>query len=116
MAYRWNAQKSSRSNLRRLARNQLLGAIDKLNAPPADRPDAVHEARLHLKKVRALLRLVRIAARDVYKQENAALRDIARTLAFERDRQATIEALDKLLDHAVREWAVREWAVREWAV
>ena len=101
--------------MRRLARDQLLGAIDELNAPLADRPDAVHEARLRLKKVRALLRLVRLAAPDAYKQENAALRDIARTLSFERDRQATIEALDKLLDHAERKWAERKRAERKWA-
>lgn len=104
MSYRWNDRKKSRSNLRRLARNQLRGAIEELNAPAGDRPDAVHDARLRLKKLRALLRLIRVANPHCYKHEDAALRDIARALSFERDRQATIDALDKLLAHAEREW------------
>jgi CHAD domain-containing protein len=104
MSFRWKARKSSRSNLSRLARNQLLAAIDGLEAPFADRADAVHEARLHLKKLRALARLAREAAPDVCKQENAALRDIGRALSTQRDRQAMIDALDKLQRHAENEW------------
>jgi CHAD domain-containing protein len=104
MSFRWKARKSSRSNLRRLARNQLLAAIDELVAPFADRADAIHEARLHLKKLRALLRLAREAAPDSCQRENALLRDIARALSTQRDRQAMIDALDKLLRHAEHEW------------
>lgn len=104
MAYRWNGRKSSRSNLRRLARSQLRAAIEELNAPVAEQPDAVHDARLRLKKLRALVRLIRVADPHGYKNENAALRDIARDLSLERDRQATIDALDKLVAHAEREW------------
>jgi CHAD domain-containing protein len=104
MSFRWKARKSSRSNLRRLARNQLLAAIDELGAPFADRADAIHEARLHLKKLRALVRLAREAAPDACKRENAALRDIARAVSTQRDRQAMIDALDKLVRHAEREW------------
>lgn len=104
MAFRWKAQKSSRSNLRRLARGQLRAAIEELSDPFADEADAVHDARLRLKKVRALVRLVRCAAPDDFRRENNALRDAARALSFERDRQAVIESLDKLLAHAEREW------------
>ena len=96
MSFRWKARKSSRSNLRRLARNQLLAAIDELGEPFADRADAIHEARLHLKKLRALVRLAWQAAPQVCKAENGALRDIARALSTQRDRQAMIDALDKL--------------------
>jgi CHAD domain-containing protein len=104
MSYRWKPRKSSRTNLRRLARSQLLAAIDELEAPFVDRANAIHEARLHLKKVRALVRLAREAAPGTCKQENVALRDIARSLATQRDRQAMIDALDKLLRHAEHEW------------
>ncbi|HWB13806.1 MAG TPA: CHAD domain-containing protein [Pirellulales bacterium] len=104
MSFRWKARKNGRSNLRRLARNQLLAAIDELEAPFADRADAIHEARLHLKKLRALVRLAREAAPEACKQENAALRDIGRALSTRRDRQAMIDALDKLLRRAEGEW------------
>lgn len=104
MAFRWKAQKSTQSNLRRLARGQLRGAIEELTDPLIDQADAVHDARLRLKKTRSLLRLARPAARAEFRRQNAALGDAARTLALERDRQAVIEALDKLLAHAEREW------------
>ena len=104
MSFRWKAQKNARKNLRRLASNQLRAAIDELVAPFADRADAIHDARLHLKKTRALVRLAWPADPDACRQENAALRDIARALSTQRDRQAMIDAVDKLLRHAEREW------------
>jgi CHAD domain-containing protein len=104
MAFCWKAQKSSRSNLRRLARSQLRSAIDELTDPYSDRAEAVHDSRLRLKKLRSLLRLVRISAPAAFQRENAALRDAARSLSTQRDRQAIVEALDKLLGHAEREW------------
>lgn len=104
MAFSWKAEKSSRSNLRRLARNQLQSAIEELNDPYGDHADAIHDARLRLKKLRSLVRLVRRAAPAGYRRENAALRDAARQLSTQRDRQAVVEAIDKLLGHAEREW------------
>lgn len=104
MAFRWKPRKNSRSNLRRLARSQLQAAIEELETPFVDRAAAVHEARLHLKKLRSLVRLVREASPNAFQRENALLRDVARTLARQRDRQAIVDALGKLLDHAEREW------------
>ena len=104
MAYRWKPRKESRSNLRRLARSQLQAAIEELHVPFADHAEAIHEARLHLKKLRSLVRLLRVASPETCKKENATLRDIARALATQRDRQAMIDALGKLVDHAEREW------------
>lgn len=104
MAYRWKADKSARANLRRLATNQLRGAIEQLNDRHAEQSDAVHEARLHLKKARSLLRLARPAVEDAYSQENARLRDVAHRLSRQRDTQAVVEAVDKLMSHAERQW------------
>lgn len=104
MAYRWKPDKSSRSNLRRLTTNQLRSAIDQLNDRLVERTDAVHEARLHLKKARSLLRLARPAVEDRYAQENARLRDVAHQLSRQRDAQAIVEAADKLARHAEQEW------------
>ncbi len=104
MAYRWKADKSVRANLRRLVSNQLRSAIDQLNDRQADRADAVHEARLHLKKARSLLRLARPALDDTYVRENARLRDVAHQLSSQRDAQAMIEAVAKLSAHAEHQW------------
>lgn len=104
MAYRWKADKSVRANLRRLVCNQLRSAIDQLNDRQADRTDAVHEARLHLKKARSLLRLARPAIDDAYQRENARLRGVAHLLSRQRDAQAILEAVDKLSAHAEQAW------------
>lgn len=90
--------------MRRLARGQLRAAIEELTDPFIDPADAIHDARLRLKKTRSLLRLVRRAAPAEFRHENTALRDAARALSIERDRQAVLEAIDKLLAHAEREW------------
>ena len=63
----------------------------------AQRDETVHEVRKSLKRLRALLRLVRHAlGPEEYRRENAALRDAARPLAEVRDAKVfvgTIEAL-----------------------
>lgn len=105
MAFRWKAQKSGQSNLRRLARGQLRNAINELADPLPDQAEVVHGVRLRLKKLRSLLRLVRSAVPDEFRRENSALRDAARALATERDKQAVIEALGTLQAHAESEWS-----------
>lgn len=60
--------------------------------------DNVHQARQALKRIRAVLRLVRTGAPYVYRVENALYRDVARDLAYARDTEAVIEALGLLAD------------------
>jgi CHAD domain-containing protein len=72
--------------LRRVALDQFAIAIDGLAAPGEDRDGAVHEARKALKRLRALLRLVRDELGEtVYRNENVVLRDVGRLLAPVRD-------------------------------
>ena len=106
MAYRWKPGASSHANLRRLARNQLRAAIGELTEPEKQPAEAVHQARLHLKKLRALLRLVRAEAGSAFAEENARYRDISHELSRERDAQATLDALKQLTEHAERAWHV----------
>jgi CHAD domain-containing protein len=65
-------------------------------ATAAGRDEAIHEARKSVKKTRALLRLMRPEMDDVYRRENARLRNIARRLSAYRDRAAIIETFDAL--------------------
>jgi CHAD domain-containing protein len=105
MAYRLAIADRLEDAARQCARAELAGAIAQLEGTGApadgasarDPATAIHEARKHLKKTRALLRLVRPALGEAaYRRENAALRDAARRLSAVRDADvlvATVEAL-----------------------
>jgi CHAD domain-containing protein len=97
MAYRLSIADDVAASARSCAREQLDGALAQLERTDADPADAVHEARKHLKKARALLRLVRPALpKRAYRDENAALRELARALSAARDADVLVETTDKL--------------------
>jgi CHAD domain-containing protein len=101
MAYKLQSEEPISEGVRRIAREQLEKAIAQLNGETEDGPDeAVHDVRKRLKKLRALLRLVRDeVGSKTYKQENACFRDAGRQLSDVRDAQVRIETLDKLVKH-----------------
>ncbi len=86
MAYKLKLKESLEHAVRRIAVEQL----DKASIEPgndAERAVWVHQTRKALKRTRALLRLVRSGVDPAtWKAENAALRDIARSLSSLRDR------------------------------
>lgn len=92
-------EESLAENAVRLARTRLdriLGALAAIDdAPPS--PEAVHESRRDLKKLRAMLRLARhTLGREVYRRENAAYRDAGRSLSGSRDAHVLLHTFDKL--------------------
>jgi CHAD domain-containing protein len=93
--------KSLRKRLRRIAQAQIDSALEALNgAHPGGRDEAVHEARKHFKRVRALLRMVRPAIGEAaYRQENICFRDAARPLTEVRDAKILVETVDGLAEH-----------------
>ncbi len=85
--------------VRRVTLEQLDAAIDGLARPGDDIDRAVHQARKAMKRLRAVLRLVRDSiGDDVYRAENALLRDTARLLAPMRDGAVITEAVRDLRD------------------
>ena len=72
--------------LRRIVREQLDVAVDALRPEPDDFDAGVHEARKSLKRIRAVLRLIRaeIGSR-AFKTENRCFREAGRFLAPARD-------------------------------
>ncbi len=67
-------------------------------APPGDGEQTVHETRKALKRLRALLALLRPElGHRRYARENAALRDCARRLAGARDAEVMVGTLDALV-------------------
>ena len=97
MAYRFEAGESVRGGLRRIAREELTSAAHGLrHASARARDGAVHEARKSVKKVRAILRLMRGELGAAYDTENRRLRAISLRLAVYRDATVMIETLDQL--------------------
>lgn len=83
--------------LERIAAEQLELALRALEDPKADRHQAIHEARKCGKRLRALLRLARAGiGDDVYRREDAAIRDAARQASGVRDAEALLETYARL--------------------
>ena len=101
MSYRLEAQESISQGIKRIAIEQIEKAIDELSVTDELGIDeAVHQARKRLKKVRAVIRLVRDRlGKETYQQENTRFRDLGRTLANLRDSRVQIETLDNLTEH-----------------
>jgi CHAD domain-containing protein len=100
MAYRLRAAKPFTTEFRVVARKQLSQAIRLLEEQPDGPHEAVHAARKRFKRVRALYRLVEPEAKEFRRQENARIREVARTLSAVRDATALIETVDYLATHA----------------
>src|SRR5919205_78895 len=84
--------------IRRIARGRIDHAIDELRGRTDSTPvQAVHEARKDMKKLRALLRLVRgELGGKTFARENACFRDATRELAGARDSDVMLETLAQL--------------------
>jgi CHAD domain-containing protein len=97
-AYRFMPGQPVADEVRRVARGRIDHALDELRGDSeSTREEAVHEARKDMKKLRALVRLVRGGIGDeVYRAENAAFRDIARHLAGVRDADVMLATLTDL--------------------
>jgi len=96
MAYRFKLNESFQEGFRRIALEQIKRAESQLRSAN-DHAVAVHETRKALKRLRALLRLVRPTLREhAFAEENAHLREIARILSGARDRDVLLETIIKL--------------------
>jgi CHAD domain-containing protein len=97
-SYRIQPSEPAADEVRRVARGRIDHAIDELRGQSeSSRAESVHEARKDMKKLRALLRLVRgELGEDVYSQENACFRDTGRRLSGVRDADVMILTLADL--------------------
>jgi CHAD domain-containing protein len=103
MAYRFKLDEDIADGVRRILGEQSDRAAMALASAGSDAASGVHEARKALKRMRALLRLVRPGlADDDWLRENAALRDIARQLAGKRDAQVARDMIVQLSAGAPR--------------
>lgn len=93
--YRWQPGNAAEDELRRIAVGQVESGLNDL--ADDERHRAVHSVRKRGKKLRAVLRLVRGCAPDLYRRENRALRDTMRRLSDDRDAGVAVETFDHLL-------------------
>jgi CHAD domain-containing protein len=85
--------------LQRISLAQFDRAISHLSDPAGDRDSAVHETRKTLKRLRAILRMVRPELGErVYRYENRVLRDAARSISPVRDSWVMVETVGALAD------------------
>jgi CHAD domain-containing protein len=100
MPYRLERDESVIAGLQRVARDEMESSGAKLGGRERiSRDKAIHEARKSMKKVRALLRLMKDELRGVDPGENVRLRDIARRLSHYRDAFVMVETFDDLKKH-----------------
>ena len=96
MSFRIDPRLPLTAEVRRIAKGEIEGMLRHL-ASAADSPDkAMHGCRKRIKRLRALLRLVRAGDPDFIREENARYRDIAASLAGPREAAALIETVDRL--------------------
>jgi hypothetical protein len=94
VGYRLKAHRPIGADVRRIAGQQLALALEQLHAVgTARRDEGLHEARRHVKKLRALLRLVRPVLGDAGAGANRRLARVSRMLAPIADARAIIGTL-----------------------
>ncbi|MES1172477.1 MAG: CHAD domain-containing protein [Bacteroidota bacterium] len=97
MAYRIKADEGVRHALRRLARAQFEHALSALTGERQSRSARVHELRKSIKRVRALIAVVRPAVGASAARVDREARKIAKTVAVLRDGDVSLTTLDGLL-------------------
>ncbi|MBY3175928.1 CHAD domain-containing protein [Rhizobium leguminosarum] len=101
MAYRIRPDADFTKAFRSVATEQLERAVTILEERPDGAHEAIHSFRKNLKRLRSLYRLVAREVPNFQAQENARLRDTARSLSAIRDAAALIGTAE-YLQHAAR--------------
>jgi CHAD domain-containing protein len=100
MAYSLADDESFSDGIRRIVMEQIDKVLDNLKPTVRNKDEAIRHARVDIKKIRAVLRLISDTLGDeIYREEDAAYRDTARALSKVRDSAAMLEILDKLVEH-----------------
>lgn len=89
MPYKLHKEEALGEGLKRVADEQISGAIDDLEERN------IYEVRRRIKKLRAILRLLKPDLGPLYPEENRRLRDVGRRFSSMRDLDVSLELLDK---------------------
>jgi CHAD domain-containing protein len=107
MSYCLQPDEPVASGIRRIAREELAGALSQIRqVTDGKEVAAVHATRKHIKKIRALLRLVRQEiGEEIFEEEDQRARDVARAFSGSRDARVQLQLLEKLRRQAHQESA-----------
>jgi CYTH domain-containing protein/CHAD domain-containing protein len=112
-AYRLEPDETAPAGLQRVAAARARKASRKLGQIESEGAVAIHGARKDLKKLRAVLRLLREAlGEDSYRAQNRRYRDAGRLLSDTRDAEVKVETLDDLEQRFGEEFpaaAIEHW-------
>ncbi len=99
MAYHLKSGHHVPDEIKRIAREELESAAANLRGEGGvDPATAVHEARKSIKKVRAVLRLVRDELGTTFRRENTRLRNAGLLLSGTRDAVVMIQTFDSVVE------------------
>jgi CHAD domain-containing protein len=99
MSYRLEDHETVPDGIRRVVLEQVDQALGHTTATSGNQDEAIHEARVCLKKIRAVLRSVQgDIDGHVFREENVCYRDAGRRLSAVRDSAAMLETFDRLMD------------------
>src|SRR3712207_612439 len=97
MAYELVKQEALAASINRIFEEEIAASIATLENPGDSKEEAIHSVRKHIKKIRALLRLVKNQLDTAtFKQENIRYRNISHLLSHLRDATVMIQTLTKL--------------------
>jgi CHAD domain-containing protein len=100
MGYKLKVDEAFPKGIQRIVLEQVEKALDNLKPTVRNKDEAIHDARVCVKKIRAILRMIRDSlGNKTYNEEDTAYRDVARLLSKVRDSTAIVETLDKLAAH-----------------
>ncbi len=102
MSYELRRGETLGESMRRLCGKQIKGAIAAASGDKDSKETPVHGTRKHLKKARAVLRLVeKEIGRGLFQQQNQCLRNVGRLISEVRDaevRLATVRELQQITE------------------
>ena len=96
MAYSIGSEEPADKAIRRVLREQSARILALLSQWEAEPADSIHRARQSCKRARAVAQLLKPAVPYAARVENSFFREIQKCVAYARDAEALVEALDYL--------------------
>jgi CHAD domain-containing protein len=102
VAYRLKKGKSPSKDVSRIVAGEFEKALKELGDAASSEPEVVHEARKHIKKIRAVLRMFQNDLGKQYSRQNRRLRTLAHQLSSLRDADVTLNTMNSIRNHFPR--------------